>query len=432
MDQRTLLKFLLRLLRILGTIPYQLSNDKFVISQVYMGLSVATQLLRTIFYGLFNFPSAEMTSSNFYVTVLKFWPPVLSAVLMTVIWIFLAHTRVVMIIIKNVMNSNTQYIPVGISTYSMVAIFILDFIIAFHSGFSWPGDKVLMVFRFINNHTGFLALVSVTLLLHTAMNIVTSEINNLQRTLFLRRFSKCYRESKIVVRSASKIFPKTDKFKTTSLFPTLDLAMTTTENEVSTIKVAEKVLMSSRPNEFEKPEASATSRLENVRKELKTLRQTVSCTHKSFSAVALGVLVYEQLELLALALHGMYGDTKSCSAWQALFFSLKAVYQLCFIVDSQTDYRTACEEGVHRVKRLIAEVERLGPKHADEVWQLRGIQAELERMPRFTILGLFVLGRHCLLSMGSIVLTYVIIAVQFTTSSNPVTCKAVSCNCSLS
>ncbi|KAA0185369.1 Gustatory receptor 55, partial [Hyalella azteca] len=332
MDQRTLLKFLLRLLTILGVIPYQLCNDKFVISQVYMGLSVATQLLRAIFYGLSKFPSAEMASSNFYVAVMKFWPPVVSVVLMTVMWILLTHTRVVLIIVHNLTNSNTQYIPVGISTYSMVVLFILDFIIAIHVVFSLPGDEVLRAFHFINNHTGFLAFISVTLLLHKAMNIVTSEINNLLNMLRLRPFSKRSRERKIVEHSASK---------TTSQLPTLDLALTTKENEVNTKKVVEKVLMSSRPNGFEKPETSATSRLENVRKELKTLRQTVSCTHKSFSAAALGVLVYEQVELLALALHGMYGDTKSGSVWQALFFSLPAVYQLWLVVDSQTDYRAA-------------------------------------------------------------------------------------------
>ncbi|KAF2351266.1 hypothetical protein FHG87_017979 [Trinorchestia longiramus] len=64
--------------------------------------------------------------------------------------------------------------------------------------------------------------------------------------------------------------------------------------------------------------------------------------------------------------------------------------------------------------------------HLSEAWLLRSIQGELERMPRFTVFQLFELGRHCILPMGSLVLTYVIIIVQFAVTNQPVTCKTVS------
>ncbi|KAA0184315.1 Gustatory receptor 74b [Hyalella azteca] len=162
--------------------------------------------------------------------------------------------------------------------------------------------------------------------------------------------------------------------------------------------------------------------MKKVRNYVLKVKRSIELIHKSFMEITLLILAYVQLELVMIVLYAMY-DSSSLYAEESFFVLLPTFLELWLFLNCQSGYIYACEDGIHRVKKLIAEVGLKGSEHVQEVWHLRGIQAELERMPRFTIFGLFELGRHCLLSMGSIVLTYVIIAIQFTTSNNPVTCK---------
>ncbi|XP_047738484.1 uncharacterized protein LOC125178540 [Hyalella azteca] len=119
----------------------------------------------------------------------------------------------------------------------------------------------------------------------------------------------------------------------------------------------------------------------------------------------------------------MYPDFPKIRNLVAVFLVPRALH-IWLLIDSQTGYAQSCTDVIQRTKKLIIKSNRDGHS-TQKIWHLRGIQNELERMPRFTIFGLFELGRHCLLSMLSLLLTYVIIVAQFVMSSNPVTCSNV-------
>ncbi|KAA0203422.1 Gustatory receptor 4, partial [Hyalella azteca] len=164
--------------------------------------------------------------------------------------------------------------------------------------------------------------------------------------------------------------------------------------------------------------------LANIWINLIRIRRVITETQKAFSGVVLGVIAIDQYQLVLAVLFASYDTISQNSVISSLFYTFPTALQLYLILDSQTEYLKVCEEGVKRVTRLTAAAGCTGTQNWKTVWQLRGIKAGLKSMPRFSVFGLFELGRHCLLSMGSIALTYVIIAVQFTTSNSPVTCKA--------
>ncbi|KAA0203421.1 Gustatory receptor 46 [Hyalella azteca] len=179
-------------------------------------------------------------------------------------------------------------------------------------------------------------------------------------------------------------------------------------------------------------EVQAKLALATVRIRVMKIRRVVKDTQKAFSGVVLGAIVFDQYELVLAVLFALVDTRSHNTTLNAVFFTFPTILQLYLILDCQTEYLKVCEERVQRVRKLTAAAGRLEQQKSEMVWQLRGIKAELKSMPRFSVFGLFELGRHCLLSMGSIALTYVIIAVQFTTSNSPVTCKAFAATANIS
>ncbi|KAA0192637.1 Gustatory receptor 66, partial [Hyalella azteca] len=393
-DQRTLLLWQFRLLRMIETAPYKFFNAKYVTSHVYTGLSAALQISMTIITFASIFPIGKPASSDVYDVVRKYWGPIEKIVTTTIMWHFLASAKPMVIIINNLMRTKSLRMPVSVFVHLMIFMLIVDLGYSFRTRYEEPGDKIVNIFNFIIGHTNFLA-TSVGLFLHTVMKIVTFEIDNSIKTFCSIKFSNLNTIKNDSLFRAVKIFQSKKVDQTSKFSHDIKEPSTIIDTKPSPCHESEDIAMSSTAREFE---ISAIKNIDNIRKELMKLRHTVRRVHKAFSVAALEVLTYEQVELLFLILYGMYEENSTSSAWQAVLFTLPAAFTLCLVLNSQTEYRNVCEEGVHRVKKLKTEVGRMGPRHAHKVWQLRGIQAELERMPRFTIFGLFELGRHCLLS----------------------------------
>ncbi|KAA0184314.1 Gustatory receptor 74a [Hyalella azteca] len=373
-----------RFLRILGLAPFAWVNGKYRTSQVYLGFSVSLQIFLTIlsmseiiksFYNA-SHPQLLSSSSNIYNVIQITWGPAHHFFTMIIAWHFLLSRNRVLKIVQFFRSSSCSLLAVDYSQHLLALLIAIITGYTADSTFQLSGcyeksrtDNISCILYVVGWCVKFVSGLVLSFCFNSSMKTLSLELKN------------------VVVKIVHESHP--------------------VKYQLSAMKIADVI----------------PSSLPEMKKKVAVMRRTIYNIHHSFSVVAFGILAYEQLEMVLVVLHAIFFAHSKVPHVQTFLITVAASVPLWLVLDSQTAYIKTCEDGIHRVKKLIAEVGLKGSEHVQEVWHLRGIQAELERMPRFTIFGLFELGRHCLLSMGSIVLTYVIIAIQFTTSNNPVTCK---------
>ncbi|KAA0184338.1 Gustatory receptor 48 [Hyalella azteca] len=406
-DQKRLFLWLLRYLRILGLAPFVDVEGNCKKSFVYQGLSSSIHTISSALTLVFLLTKPASSSSEIYEYLNNYWDQALSIVMVTCSWHFLMSSTKLLSIVRFLNRSKASPLPVDWITYVIIGVNVITLVYAPIYNINM-GEKFSFNLVLIANLSALFSLnFFLALFLSIVMKLFTCELANLTDA----RLTSASPSSENTVKD---IYPCENLNERKTRFREDNNA-----TRCQTIPEWKKMISVKKPNS-----------LYRIKKKLISCNRTAGLIHSQFSVVILALLAYQQLNMVLLVLYALY-DSSPTHFWSLLLFTVPSALKLWLILDSQSGYIEVCQEGVHRAKTLIAEVGGLGPRYAQVVWQLRGILAELERMPRFTILGFFELGRHCLLAIGSVVLTYVIIAVQFTTSNNPVTCKPFNCNCSL-
>ncbi|KAA0184311.1 Gustatory receptor 61 [Hyalella azteca] len=367
LNQKSLFLRMLQFLRLLGVLPYEKVNGKHRKSQVYLGYCVAVQILKFIFHIRKVSKLPDLRVINFFEAMYACWIIAVVILDMIISWHFLASSTVLLRMIRTLNRSRIPTIPLDKFTLSMIAATLIASFYFFFEELLLNETNNDTVYESVFGAVVFFTYMNCSLLLMSIMKIFSS---NIMHTL--------------------------DALSSTSI-PMLEFTPSDHRKSYSTI-----------------------------RKQITGFQRLAKDIHECFSVVVFGILAFEQLEMGLLVLQCIYLTLTPIK--NSFIFYVPVALNVWAILDSQTQYINACEEGVHRAKKLIADVGHMGPEQ--EVWQLRGIHAELKRMPRFTIFVFFELGRHCLLSMGSVMLTYVIIAVQFAMGSSSATCTSCICNTS--
>ncbi|KAA0186143.1 Gustatory receptor 47 [Hyalella azteca] len=407
-DQKRLFLWLLLYLRILGLAPFVDVEGKCKKSFVYQGLSSSIHTISSVLTLAFILSRLRSSNSEIYEYLYNYWDQSLGIIMVTCSWHFLMSSTKLLSIVRFLNRSKASPLPVDWITYVIIGVNVIALVYASIENINLGERYSFNLVSIVNLGALFSLNFFLALFLSIVMKLFTCELANLT-------------DARLT--STSSSFENTVKY----IYPCETLNERKTRYCEDNNATRSEIVPESKKMKSVK---ESNSLLYLIKKKLISCNRTAGLIHSLFSVVVFALLAYEQVNMVLLVLYALY-DSSPSHFWSLLFFTVPSALKLWLILDSQSGYIKVCQEGVHRVKRLIAEVGGLGPRYEQEVWQLRGILAELERMPRFTILGLFELGRHCLLAMGSVVLTYVTIAVQFTTSNNPVTCKPFTCNCSL-
>ncbi|KAA0200131.1 Gustatory receptor 81, partial [Hyalella azteca] len=390
LNQRRMLLWQYRCLRMMGVAPYKYSNGRYYTHQVFRGLSIAVQITLAALVLGFNFCPGQHENTNntqletpdVYASIKNYWACGAHVVLIVVVWHFLTSSKEVVIIVRTIMKIKTTVLPISWPPYAMVIICCLDLSFAFYKHYQEHVNKLYFVLSFLVAHFIFIAYVLISIFLFTIMEIVTSDIEYFVKSLCSIKFTSMRCMSNSNVRPINGTIHETDKM--TKRFGIIDGNSMYNKIQSKAKKGFGQNTESSMPHKFgDTIEFCLIAELDIVRKVLIQLRHTVSRVHKAFSVAALGVVIYEQVDLFFLILYGMFENTTSDSVGRAIFFSLPAAFQLWLVLNSQTAYVKMCEESKHRVRKLAAEVGRMGPQFSQEAWQIRSIHAELKRMPRF-------------------------------------------------
>ncbi|KAA0192636.1 Gustatory receptor 51, partial [Hyalella azteca] len=369
-SQKTMFVWLLGYLRLLGHAPYVYVDGKYRRSQIYHALSVLWKVISSAQTLVTILAIPKFSSSEFFDSLSRYWDPAMCLVYVIFSWHFLLSSSQFVRLVRNLNRFNNSNSPsVDLVTLLIIGVEWIALGHAIESKIREVKANLLNLLPAINFCAFYIMNFNLALLLSTIMKLFTSQLKNIA-------------DSQLI-----SIFTKDNESSHPSAYQ---------ERNILGSKSGGSAMWKSTPDSpMGENSPHSKNYLDQVRKNLISCNQTVRLIHSQFSVVGFGLLAAVQIHLVMLALHAMYHESNA-SFWTTFLFVAPAAGKLWLIVDSQTGFVKECEEGVHRVKIHIAEVGRSGPKNAEKVWQLRGIQAEL--MPRFTILGLFKLGRHCLLS----------------------------------
>ncbi|KAA0184312.1 Gustatory receptor 76 [Hyalella azteca] len=370
---RTLLIWHFHVMRAIAMVPFSLSSGTPQQSQVYLGVSIALQIVLTIWKSIKAYPMLKISQWS-VLAVAPNAQGLAFIVLITVIRLSLITSTRTMIKLLRYLTLKSVIDPrISRSTYAFLIVNMSTMMSNIYLDTKHSKERTdIVYFRVVMNLPYFITLRVVSLGINVALQYIAADLKLQVRELIYLD------EKNLAVTSTSGVLPSN-----------LQL------NKSGFIR-------------------SKLHRIRNVRMACQNI-------HSAFILPVFLFLVYEPLELLILILFALYAQNIQ-TVYGLLLFIIPGLVHLWLILDAPTDYERTCEDGVHLIRKLITEVGKEEQNRRKEVWQLRGIQAELESMPRFTIFGLFELGRHCLLSMGSLVLIYVIIVVQFAGSGTPVTC----------
>ncbi|KAA0203423.1 Gustatory receptor 42 [Hyalella azteca] len=385
MQRMLLWSFLI--LRSLGLAPYVNVNGRCKKSQVYMGIGIAIQtvVFSSAAYGLIEMINIfPVMKSEVYTMALWLYAPFYNGMMMLVSFHFITSSAHVVRIVRYLNGSSTSPKSVSKSQYILAALIVITTCqLLYSAAMSKYASKKLMHSLLVTSGQTLIQLcyLGLPFILYSLMKLLAVELRQSTSLFLIQKHNR---------------FSDTHKY------------------------------LAKRTEELAEPD------LANVRISVMKIRRAAIATHKAFSGVVLGAIVFGQYQVVLAVLFALLNRSRGNSAVTALFFTFPTALQLYLLLDSQTEYLKVCEERVKRVRKLTAAAGQMGPQNWKAVWQLHAIKAELKSMPRFFVFGLFELSRRCLLSMGSIALTYVIIAVQFTTSNSPVTCKAFAATANLS
>ncbi|KAA0186868.1 Gustatory receptor 49, partial [Hyalella azteca] len=370
-DQKRLFLWLLRYLRILGLAPFADVEGKCKKYFVYQGLSFSIHTISSVLTVAFLLMKPASPNSEIYEYLYNYWDRSLGIVMVTCSWHFIMTSTKFLSIVRFLNRSKASPLPVDWITYGIIGVNVISLVYAPIYNIN-TGDKFSSNLLLIGNLEALLSLnLFIALFLSIVMKLFTCELATLTDAMLTSTSSSFEYTVKDIIYSSETLNERKIRI---------------CEDNATRFEIVPE---SRKMRSVKKPNS-----LYRIKKKLISCNRTAGLIHSQFSVVIFALLAYEQVNMVVLVLYALY-DSSPTHFWSLLFFTVPSALKLWLILDSQSGYIKV------------------------EVWQLRGILAELERMPRFTILGLFELGRHCLLAMGSVVLTYVIIAVQFTTSNNP-------------
>ncbi|KAA0203762.1 Gustatory receptor 83, partial [Hyalella azteca] len=351
-----LLKWEFNFLRLLGLAPYGYSNGKYFLSQTQVGFTIVLNIAYAVLacWLIFPFPKRN---DDIFESIDVLWGPFFFAIMLTLRWIHILSASKNIVKLLRLLRCNTttpQKLGARIPMLGVIVLMPLSYNI-----YTLSAENNRNILKDVRTTRGMLEVslsvivsyfnyfpyFALVITLNTLMGEMTADLNQINRVLYT--YGK--------------------------------MGHMITERHVISLR-----------NEFSERGGSASdywkqTSMEDVKRGIIKIRRAVVLIQKIFSFTVFAVLAFEQLEIMMITLNGERLIRRISKPQHV--YGLRCHYSACF-----------CADGVYCAKKRQADIACMGPRYKKMVWQLRGIQVELERMPRFMIFGLFELGRPCLLA----------------------------------